>query len=92
MPDTDMSIEAAVVQLGELLADAIRERRSYASAQILTYVTGGGTYILASTGLVNDDGRVHDIAAIGRGGDVVPLTFAANPATLAAMRKIIEAS
>ena len=92
MPDNDMSIEAAITQLGEPLADAIRARQGYAGVQMMAYVTGGGTYIIASTGLVNDDGNIHDLIAIGRGGQVVPLSILTNPDSITAVRKVLASS
>jgi hypothetical protein len=43
------------------------------------YRTRGGTYILASPDLTNDDDRDHDLLAILPDDSVIPLRVNANP-------------
>ena len=57
---------------------AIRQRQPYTTGQSIGRMTKGGTYIITSTALVNDDGKPRDLIAITRLGDVLALWPLAN--------------
>lgn len=88
------AVEAAVSLLGETIADAIAERRAVTPdvGQLRTYITKGGTYIIASRAHWNDDNRPHDLAAITRFGQVVQLKLTAAPDFLEAVAALADAS
>ena len=48
-------------------------------AGTLSYITKGGTWVLASKGIYNDDGRPHDLVAVLQDGSVLPLRPTVNP-------------
>ena len=64
----------------------------------LAYVTDGGTYMIASSPRLNDDGRAHDLIAVlpaAFGDDhsrVLVLRPTVNPALVAALRAALDAA
>lgn len=64
-------------------AEAIRERRAFKDQNLIAAHTKGGTYVLASSGRWNDNGRPRDLLAILPGnlgqGQVLKLYVAVNP-------------
>lgn len=51
-------------RLPEQARKAIRELSPFQTGQLVGYITHGGTYIVASTPLANDDDRYHDLVAM----------------------------
>lgn len=89
-----MAAEKAASILGESVTAAIYHRREYKPkrGQLITYITKGGTYIIASHPAWNDGGVPRDLAAIGRFGDVVQLSPTAAPEFIDAVRVTAAAS
>jgi len=87
-----MAAEYAGNRLGHHLITAIINRKPHNGDQLVSYITKGGTYVIASAGRWNDNGLPRDLAAIGRFGDVVALTPTAAPEFLAALRHVVAAS
>lgn len=73
------------------IAEKIVAREDFDTPQIVGYTTKGGTFILASPPILNDDDVFHDLVAITPTGDVFPLRLTANivPA-VEALRGITE--
>lgn len=67
--------------------EAIRERRAIKNDHFIAAHTKGGTYVIASSGRWNDNGRPRDLVAILPGdlgqGQVLKLYVAVNPAFVA---------
>ena len=76
-------------------AEAIRERRGFATDHFIAATTNGGTYILASSGKWNDSNLPRDLLAILPGdlgqGRVLALYIAVNPDLIAEVEAIITA-
>ncbi len=51
-------------RLPENLRAHIRKHEPFWSPQLMGYYTDGGTYIIASSDMANDDGEAHDLFAI----------------------------
>ena len=75
--------------------EAIRERRGFVTPHLIATVTKGGTYIIASSGRWNDNGRPRDLVAILPGdlgqGRVLALYIAVNPALIAELEAALAA-
>ena len=68
-------------------AEAIRARRAFTNDHLIGAHTKGGTYVLASKGKWNDNGKPRDLLAIlpsdiGQ-GQVLALYIAVNPELIA---------
>ena len=67
--------------------EAIRERRAIKNDHLIAAHTKGGTYVIASSGRWNDNGRPRDLVAILPGdlgqGQVLKLYVAVSPAFVA---------
>lgn len=63
--------------------EAIRERRGFTTPHLIATRTKGGTYVIASSGKWNDDGKPRDLLAVLPGdlgqGVVIQLYVAASP-------------
>lgn len=68
------------------------------SPSTFAYETRGGTYVIASKGLWNDDGRPHDLVIIlpsyveigGGATRVVPARLTVNPDLVDALREALD--
>lgn len=60
-----------------MIAIAILEREPFYDLQLMGYPTPGGSYIIASPSIVNDDDLDHDIAVIDIHNNVFPLRVTA---------------
>lgn len=87
-----MAAEKAESILGHYLITAIINRRPFEGHQLISYITSGGTYVIASAPKWNDGGVMRDLAAIGRLGDVVALSPTAAPEFIEALRVVVAAS
>lgn len=76
-------------------AEAIRGRRGFATDYLIAATTNGGTYILASSGKLNDSNLPRDLLAILPGdlgqGRVLALYIAVSPGLIAEVEAIIAA-
>jgi hypothetical protein len=63
----------------EKIQKAILARKPFTTAQTCGYLTKGGTYILASPPIANDDDKWHDLIAITTAGTVRTLRWSADP-------------
>jgi len=61
------------------LENAIRNREAHESEFSKTYFTPGGTFMIATPGVWNDNGQDKDVIAIGYYGEVIPLVFSVDP-------------
>lgn len=91
---TKQRMQAAVDAI-EAVLDAIDARATGAIDSATTgYVTEGGTYVLASSPLWNDDGEPHDLVAIFpvplEGSRVAVLRPTVNPAWIAQLRAALD--
>lgn len=86
-----IAVEKAASILGEGIEAAIYHRREYTGNHLVTYITKGGTFIIASHPRWNDDDKPHDLAAIGRFGEVVQLTPTAAPEFINAVQTLAAA-
>jgi hypothetical protein len=57
-----------------LTADLIRARADFENAQTRGFSTGGGSYVIQSCPLANDDDQYHDLAVIDAWGNITPLS------------------
>lgn len=75
-------------------AEAIRERRGFATDHVIATTTKGGTYVIASSGKWNDNGMPRDLLAVLPGdlgqGRVLALYIAVSPDLIAEVREIVE--
>lgn len=74
-------------------AKAIRDRRGFTDDHLLAARTRGGTYVIASAGRWNDNGKPRDLVAIlprdlGQ-GQVLKLYVAVNPAFVAELEAVL---
>lgn len=74
-------------------AEAIRERRGFTNDHLIAAHTKGGTYVIASTGRWNDNGKPRDLVAILPGdlgqGQVLKLYIAVDPAFVAELEAVL---
>ncbi len=60
-------------------AAAIVAREPFEAVQTRAYLTEGGTYIIGSGAMMNDDDQPHDLLAVTPWDTVYPLRPTANP-------------
>lgn len=76
------------------LGAAIRERRGFKTDHLIATYTKGGTYVIASAGKWNDNGKPRDLVAILPGnlgqGRVLALYIAVNPALVAEIEAVLD--
>jgi hypothetical protein len=69
------------------VVEHVRARRPFKTPSLIGYLTKGGTYILASSGLYTDSGKPNDLMAVLPAeldhGRVLPLYIATNPEVVA---------
>ena len=74
---------------GDLVDAAAKRVTGELNVATVAYVTGGGTYIIASSPRITDDGKPHDLVAILPGAlngtRVVPLRPTVNPDLIEAL-------
>jgi hypothetical protein len=72
--------------------EAIRERRGFTTPHLVATHTKGGTYVIASSGRWNDDGKPRDLLAVLPGdlgqGVVIQLYVGASPDLMAEVAEI----
>lgn len=80
--------------IGESIAKAIRERLPFIDSSLIGYLSKGGTYMLASRGRWNDNGKRRDLAAILPGdlgqGQVISLYIGTNPQLVDELQGILD--
>lgn len=76
------------------MAAAIRDRRAHSNDHLIAAHTKGGTYVIASSGKWNDNGKPRDLIAILPGdlgqGQVIALYVAVNPALVAEVETLLS--
>ena len=73
------------------IAEAVAARTTGDLGGLLeAYVTKGGTYVLSSNPVMNDDYRPHDLLAVTAGGDVLPLRPTVHPDLVSAVKKEVQ--
>ena len=78
------------MKLSPELERAIRTATEVETPHANTYFSPGGTYLIATPGLWNDDGQDRDLIAIGRYGDVIPLSPTIDPNFLNAVKEAVK--
>lgn len=76
------------------MAAAIRDRRAHSNDHLIAAHTKGGTYVIASSGKWNDNGKPRDLIAILPGdlgqGQVIALYVAVNPELVAEVEALLS--
>lgn len=78
------------MNLPEELRNAIISASEVETSAAITYISEGGTYLIASPGLWNDDGKPRDLIAIGYFGDVIALSPTVNPDFIEAVKELVK--
>lgn len=73
------------MELLEKLKESIRTATPAKTPQADTYISKGGTFMIASPALWNDSGKPQDLIAIGRCGGAVALSPTVHPDFLKAV-------
>ena len=72
------------------LRSKIARREPFDTGQTVAYLTPGGTYMIASGAILNDDDQMHDLVAVTRGGGVHPVRYNVNPAFVRWLEPIVR--
>lgn len=78
------------MNLPEELRNAIITASEVETTVAITYISGGGTYLIASPGMWNDDNLPRDLIAIDRFGNVMALSPTVNPEFIEAVRELVK--
>lgn len=77
-------------QMNPRVAVAIKDRVSFRHADLISYHTRGGTYMLATPALYNDDDQTHDLIAIDSWGGVHAVRPTTNPDLVKAVEEALQ--
>lgn len=72
------------------LAEAVRNRQPVESAVAITYITEGGTYMIASPSKWNDDNRPHDLIAVLADNSIHVMRPTVNPEFADAIAEAVQ--
>lgn len=78
------------MKLAPELKEAIRTATPAKTSQADTYITKGGTFMIASPAKWNDSGKPQDLIAIGRFGEVLALSPTVNPDFVEAVKEAVK--
>lgn len=59
---------------------------------LTSYITKGGTYVIASRGKTNDDGKPRDLVTVTRDGRALAMTPLVNPQLVAEVQAALDVS